>query len=69
MKAKQITNVNTQKKRDDAIVSGNVCRALVKAGWRVTRISQVIDGQSYWIVENAEAMDHALVSLADWDWD
>jgi hypothetical protein len=58
--------VNTTKLRDGAIVSAETCRALVNAGWVVTGISQVIEGRSYWVVENDEAMDRALVI---WDWD
>lgn len=58
--------INTHKTRDGEIVSVKVLRALLATGnWQVTGISQVVDGKSYWHVDNFFGADYCLASAED----
>lgn len=60
--------VDVTKRRDGAIVSPRMARELVASGeWEVNRIHQVINGVSFWRVENDRLMDYCLVKIREWD--
>jgi hypothetical protein len=56
--------INTNRTRNGEIVSVAVVRALMETGkWSLLSAFQVIDGVSYWWVENDECADYCLVSI------
>jgi len=49
------------------IITTTELTRLLKTAWQLTSISQVIDGVSYWLVENNEKMERRLVAIRDCD--
>jgi hypothetical protein len=59
--------INTQKTRDGEIVSITVLRTLLSTGWDLSDKMQVIDGESFWLVEHDSTMDYCLASIRECD--
>ena len=54
-------------KRDGAIVTVAGARRLIARGWRLSSISQTIDGIGYWLMERTHTDGSRLVPIGDCD--